>query len=169
MKKVVVLVSSGLLLGLICSIVAAEMIERTSGIRFCALCHTMKGVSSAYEKDIHGGNNIYGTRARCVDCHLPHDNVAHYLAAKAYTGTQDVLGEMFWADSMDWTGNLKQRKKFVYSSGCEQCHDLEAIHYEIPKAFLAHREYKMGVVSSCVHCHEHVGHLDIKGYITRQF
>ena len=168
MKKGVVLIFCGLVIGIIGSLLAAEMVERTAGVDFCARCHTMKGVAQAYENDIHGGSNIYGIRARCVDCHLPHDNVAHYLVAKAYTGTQDVLGEMFWSKSVDWVGNLKKREEFVYTSGCQQCHDLDAIRYEIPKAFLAHREFKMGVVSSCVHCHNHVGHKYIKEFLLKQ-
>ena len=161
MKKIIVLVVCGIGIGVVCSLLAAEMVERTAGVRFCASCHTMKGPARAYAEDVHGGNNPYGVRARCVDCHLPHDNVAHYLAAKAMTGTKDVLGEMFWARKVDWKTNLKNRKEFVYTSGCLQCHDLGTMRYEIPKAFLAHREFQMGVVDSCVKCHEHVGHRHI--------
>ena len=165
MKKFFWILILGAGIGVVISLSSAEMIERTAGVAFCSSCHSMKGVSLAYEKNIHGGNNAIGFRARCVDCHLPHDNVGHYVVAKAYSGAKDVLGEMFWADSFDWLGNLKKRKEFVYTSGCLQCHDLDAIRYEIPKAFLAHREFKMGIVTSCVQCHEHEGHSNIKDYI----
>lgn len=121
----------------------------------------MKGVTAAYKEDVHGGNNTFGLKAKCADCHLPHDNVFHYVTAKAYTGIKDVLGEMFWKDSIDWVGRLEKRKEFTYTSGCQKCHDLDAIRYEIPKAFLAHRDFKTGKVDTCIQCHEHVGHKNI--------
>lgn len=166
MKKIFVLVLCGVCLGLVLSLVGAEMIEHTSGADFCSKCHSMKGVALAHKEDIHGGNNKAGFKAKCVDCHLPHDNVWKYVTAKAYTGAKDVLGEIFWADTFDWVGNLEKRKEFTYTTGCQKCHDLDAIRYEIPKAFLAHKDFKTGKVPSCVHCHEHVGHKNIKSYLT---
>jgi len=168
MKKKMLFLIGGILIGVVLALGGAEMIERTSGIEFCSSCHSMKAVAQAYEEDIHGGMNKFGVKAHCVDCHLPHDNVVQYVSAKAYSGAKDVLGELFWAKSFDWMGNLQHREEFTYSSGCRQCHDLNAIRYEIPKAYLAHRDYKMGVVKSCVHCHQHVGHKDIKDYLIKQ-
>ncbi len=167
MKKIIFFILCGTLIGLTLSLVAAEMIERTSGIDFCSLCHSMKKVSQAYTEDIHGGNNPLGFRAKCTDCHLPHDNVLHYVAAKAYTGTQDVLGEIFWADSFDWIANLRNKEEFTYTTGCLQCHDLSIIRYEIPKAFLAHKDFLSGKVKSCVKCHEHVGHKNIQDFLVK--
>ncbi|MDD2464423.1 MAG: NapC/NirT family cytochrome c [Desulfobulbus sp.] len=158
----------GILVGLGLALGGAEMIERTSGVEFCASCHSMKAVAQAYEEDIHGGRNKFGVQAHCADCHLPHNNVFSYVTTKAYNGAEDVLGEMFWAKSFDWIGNLKRREEFTYDSGCRKCHNLDAIRYEIPKAYLAHRDYKMGIVKTCVHCHQHVGHKDIKGYLIKQ-
>ena len=165
MKKITLLMFCGIVVGLVLSLVAAEMIERTSGQAFCSSCHSMKGVALAYKEDIHGGANKQGFSAKCADCHLPHDSVFHYVTAKAYTGARDVLGEIFWADSFDWIGNLKNKVQFTYSSGCVKCHDLSVIRYEIPKAFLAHRDFLSGKVSSCVKCHENVGHKNIKDYL----
>ncbi len=167
MKKIFFILICGILVGCVLSLVAAEMIERTSGKSFCSSCHSMKGVSKAYTEDIHGGNNSLGFAAKCVDCHLPHDNTFHYVAAKAYTGTKDVLGEIFWANSFDWVGNLRHKEEFTYSSGCLQCHDLKSMRYKIPKAFLAHKEFLMGKVTSCVKCHENVGHKNIREAIAK--
>ena len=168
MKKLFFIVFLGVCIGLVVALAAAEMIERTSGDNFCSSCHSMQGVVHAYQQDIHGGANANGVKAKCVDCHLPHDNVVQYVVAKAYSGSKDVLGELFWADSFDWVGNLKERKEFVYTSGCQKCHDLDAIHYKIPKAFLAHKDFKTGKVASCVQCHEHVGHKNIKDFLVKQ-
>lgn len=168
MKKTLLLLLCGILVGLGLALGGAEMIERTSGVEFCASCHSMKAAARAYEADIHGGSNKFGVRAHCADCHLPHDNVFSYLTTKGSNGVEDALGELFWAKSFDWIGNLHNREAFTYSSGCRKCHDLGTIRYEIPKAYLAHRDYKMGIVKSCVHCHQHVGHKDIKGYLIKQ-
>jgi nitrate/TMAO reductase-like tetraheme cytochrome c subunit len=165
MKKIVFLTFFGICIGLVVALAAAEMIERTSGGGFCSSCHSMQGATQAYQEDIHGGANANGAKAQCVDCHLPHDNVLQYVVAKAYTGSKDVLGEVFWADTFDWVGNLKDRKVFAYTSGCRKCHDLNAIRYDIPKAFLAHKDFETGKVKSCVQCHEHVGHKIIKDFL----
>lgn len=165
MKKTLFFIICGLIIGVALSLGSAEIIEHTSGAEFCSRCHSMQGVTAAWHEDTHGGNNKNGTKAKCADCHLPHDSVVHYVSAKAYTGVKDVLGELFWADSFDWVGNLEKREEFTYSTGCQKCHDLEAIRYEIPKAYLAHKDFKTGKVTSCIHCHEHVGHKNIKAHL----
>lgn len=169
MKKITLLIFGGIVLGLVLSLGTAEMIERTSGQEFCASCHSMKGVALAYEEDIHGGANKHGFSAKCTDCHLPHDNVLHYVTAKAYSGARDVLGEIFVADSFDWIDNLKNKEEFTYTSGCLKCHDLSVIRYEIPKAYLAHKDFLSGKVQSCVKCHENVGHKNIKDFLVKQY
>jgi cytochrome c-type protein NapC len=167
-KKLFLVLFFGLIIGLAISLLAAELIEQTSGKDFCSSCHSMKTVSQAYSEDVHGGANALGFAAKCVDCHLPHDNVLHYVTAKAYSGTKDVLGEIFWAKSFDWIANLKKKEEFTYTSGCLKCHDLSIIRYEIPKAFLAHKDFLSGKVPSCLKCHEHVGHKNIKDALTEQ-
>jgi len=167
MKKIFFLICCGVTLGIVLSLGAAEMIEQTSGEEFCSSCHSMKGVARSNKGDVHGGMNKHGFIAKCADCHLPHDNVFHYVATKAYTGAKDVLGELFWADSFDWVGNIQHREKFTYTSGCLKCHDLNVIRYEIPKAFLAHKDFLSGKEPSCVKCHEHVGHKNIKDFLVK--
>jgi len=165
MKKIFILLIAGICLGIVISLVSAEMIEHTSGDEFCSSCHSMKGVTVAYRDDIHGGSNENGVKAKCADCHLPHDNTFNYVTAKAYTGIKDVLGELFWKDSVDWVGRLELRKEFTYTSGCRKCHNLDVIKYEIPKAFLAHRDFLTGKVDNCIQCHEHVGHKNIQAHL----
>ncbi len=161
MGRLLFFVLVGIVVGLGIALGSAEMIEKTSGVEFCSSCHSMKAMVAAYENSSHGGNNKNGFKAKCTACHLPHDNVLHYVLIKAESGTKDVLGEIFWVDNFDFLGNLQHRQEFVYSSGCMECHDLDAMKYEIPKAYLAHRDFRNGVVKSCVKCHEHVGHKDI--------
>lgn len=168
MKKLIALIFLGIIVGFGLSLGTAELIERTSGDKFCASCHSMQGVTHAYASDIHGGNNKLGFKAKCADCHLPHDNVFHYVTAKAYTGMKDVLGEMFWAKSFDWVANLAHKDEFTYTSGCLKCHDLRVIRYEIPKALLGHQDFLSGKVPSCLKCHEHVGHKNITDFLVKK-
>ncbi|MCK9175220.1 MAG: NapC/NirT family cytochrome c [Desulforhopalus sp.] len=167
MTRFLLVVVLGIIIGLGIALVSAEMIERTAGVEFCSSCHSMEGMVEAYGNATHGGNNKVSFRAKCTACHLPHDNVLHYIIVKAESGMKDVLGEAFWVDSVDFVGNLKNREEFVYTSGCLQCHDMEAMKYDIPKAYLAHKDFKNGVVKSCVRCHEHVGHKNIKDHLVK--
>ncbi len=165
MKKILLLLVTGICLGVVFSIGGAEIIERTSGDAFCSSCHSMEPMTAAYHESVHGGNNSIGFKAKCADCHLPHDNVVTYLTAKAYTGAKDVLGELFWVENIDWIKHLEKREEFTYSSGCRKCHHLKEIKYQTPKAFLAHRDLLEGEGPSCIRCHEHVGHKNIKAYL----
>ncbi len=165
MKKFLILLLIGICLGIVISLGSAEMVQRTSGVNFCSKCHSMKGMVTAYKQDTHGGNNHIGFKAKCTDCHLPHDNVFTYMKAKAYTGIKDVLGEAFWVDEIDWIANLERREEYTYTNGCQKCHNLDLIKYDIPKAYLAHRDFKTGKVNSCVQCHTHVGHKNIKAHL----
>ncbi len=162
MKKTLILLFVGICLGIVISLGSAEMVQRTSGAEFCSKCHSMKAMVAAYEQDVHSGKNYLGIRAQCTDCHLPHDNVVIYMKAKAYTGIKDVLGEIFWADEIDWIANLKRREEYTYSNGCQKCHNLDLIESE---ADSAHTDFKTGEVNSCVECHKHVGHNTIKTHL----
>lgn len=168
MKKLLFVLFCGIIIGLVVSLFAAEVIERTSGKAFCSSCHSMQAVSQAYSEGPHGGKNRLGFAARCVDCHLPQDSVFHYLRAKAYFGAKDVLGEIFWAKSFDWIANLEKRGEFTFTSGCLKCHDLKTMQYNIPKAFPAHKEFLSGKVGSCIQCHENVGHKNIRDALAKQ-
>ena len=168
MKKAFFMIFCGIIIGFALSLTATEMIERTSGITFCSSCHSMQGASRSYAEDVHGGKNTSGFRTKCVDCHLPHDSVVHFITAKVYTGTKDVFSEIFRVKSIDWISNLKNRDRFTYTSGCLQCHDLDIIHHNVPKAFSAHKDFLSGKITSCLTCHENVGHKNIKDFLVKQ-
>ena len=54
-------------------------LEKTSGEKFCVVCHEMDPMVIAYSNDVHSGKGKSGIRAKCVDCHIPHDNLAKYV------------------------------------------------------------------------------------------
>ena len=66
------------------------LLDHSSGAEFCSGCHTMEPMTISYETTKHGGNNKYGIRAQCADCHLPHEGRATYLLTKAQKGATDI-------------------------------------------------------------------------------
>lgn len=140
------------------------MIKQTGDEAFCASCHTMEPMAAAWRDDVHGGKNVWGIQAECVDCHLPHDNPVNYLYRKAMTGMHDVWAQFTYdLDAIDWEEKRQHREHFTYDSGCLYCHsNLEAASESRNKVFVAHKPYFLGETEKqCVSCHENVGHKDL--------
>ncbi|NOY82352.1 MAG: cytochrome C [Kiritimatiellaeota bacterium] len=159
------ILATGFLLGAGGALVTVVAVERTSGVEFCSTCHSMAPMVAAYRIDVHGGKNKNGLRTKCTACHLPHDNVLHYMYQKTVTGIEDVVVETFGRpDRIDWEKRRSRRERFTYDSGCVKCHeDLRVATMPNPKAFIAHKDYFMGTSDkkTCVSCHENVGHKNL--------
>lgn len=149
-------------------LVADEGIAATSGSDFCVSCHTMEPMLAAYLQDTHGGNTARGVQAKCVDCHLNHENSAIYFFNKIQTGAHDIWVQ-YTQDTaaIDWEDKRAHRERYVYDSGCLHCHSrLQEATMGSNKAFVAHRPYFLGQTQKqCVSCHEHVGHKDLSDYL----
>lgn len=154
------------------------MIEQTSDAEFCTHCHTMEPMATAHARSKHGGDNPAGLVAECTDCHLPHDNAAHHLFAKATTGLRDLWAQTIYPiHKPDWIGKLEERADYVYDSGCLHCHSaLERATTDDPAASAAHSAYFANAAgdggqgpSSCVECHKHVGHEDLRNALEAHF
>jgi len=168
--RILLIVSSGILIGMLLSLFTAHIVEETSDEKFCGTCHTMTPMVKAFEADIHGGNNRVGFKAKCVDCHLPHNNVANYMLQKSLTGMHDVWVQTFGdLDKIDWQEKRNHRKNFVYDSGCLKCHkNLKVATQSNHKALIAHKAYfnkKDELKLQCVSCHENVGHKNLSEYL----
>ncbi len=160
----------GIFLGLLIALFSAYMFEQTSDEKFCGSCHTMTPMIKSYLQSTHGGKNKNGTKAKCTDCHLPHDGLIHYMYEKGMTGMHDVFAQMFYdLDKINWEKKRKNREHFVYDSGCLKCHkDLQNATMPNYKAFIAHRAYFMNLVDKkCVSCHENVGHKNLGDYLKK--
>ena len=154
--------------GALATIGSVVMIEETSTNEFCGSCHSHKPIVDSFKADKHGGNNRVGLTANCVDCHLPHDNMAHYVLAKSKAGLIDIGIEFFGnPDAIDWQSNRKNSENYVYDSGCLTCHtNLEKATEGNMRALLPHRDYFSGRTDSkCVTCHNHVGHKNLGLYL----
>ncbi|MBK1780929.1 pentaheme c-type cytochrome TorC [Advenella sp. WQ 585] len=140
--------------------------DKTNEEQFCLSCHTMEdNLLPELQKTVHWQNRS-GVRARCPDCHVPHeftDKVARKMQA-----SREVLAHI--------TGTIGTREKFKEhrivlaqrewarfkannSKECRNCHDYNSMDFS-----------KMRVTSqmimrsaaerdaSCVDCHRGIAH-----------
>lgn len=170
MQSAGILLIIGIIIGIVFSSVTYMGVEETGGARFCGSCHTMEPFVVSDQMNVHGGNNPFGFRAKCTDCHLPHNNLPNYLFTKAITGFNDVWVESFYNTAkIDWSEKLKNPGRFVYDSGCLKCHsNLQAETLSNPRAFLPHRAYfAKTTTKTCVDCHSNVGHKYLSEFIRK--
>ncbi len=160
----------GLIVGIIFATVfiifQIGIVEHTSSVEFCASCHSMQQFHDAWINGKHGTGKKGIIVAKCADCHLPHDNMVHYLWVKGISGTKDTVATIFGYQP-DWIKNLEKREEFTYESGCRKCH-VNLVAPGIPlKAFKAHRQYELGETQkTCISCHQDVGHGDLKSILS---
>ena len=165
-KALLILTFAGL--GVVVSwAVTDTAIKLTSDQQFCGSCHSMKPMQASFLRDPHGGRSTTGIQAYCSDCHLPHDNYAHYLFEKARSGAWDVWMEfVIGAEDVDWHAKRLRANEYVYDSGCLKCHNNLQSGSEMDSAqFMAHKPYFLGTVNNtCIDCHQ-VGHTDLERFL----
>jgi len=152
--------------GFVALITAAQIVS-SNKVSFCASCHEMKVFHETWTKAAHGTIHRGTIRAKCADCHLPHEGFMKYLFAKISYGMSDYYAHITGkkASIDQWIEELEKRKSKVshaYESGCKECHK-ELIGNGIPiKAITAHKAYLIGETDkTCVSCHSNVGHGDV--------
>jgi len=111
----------------------------------CANCHIMNDEYTSWSKGPHHGD------ARCVDCHLPHDTVAKYLA-KALNGYHHSKG--FTLQDFHEPILIKPRNAQILQENCVRCHG-DFVHDALIAAPRARQQKDDG---QCVHCHRGAGH-----------
>ncbi len=167
MKRLVLGFVVGFLIALCIALFSAAQIMESNQVHFCASCHEMKVFYETWQKAPHGTIHRGTIRARCVDCHLPHEGFMKYLIAKILYGANDYYVHMTGkkASIEHWLKHWEHKKPYVhkaYESGCKSCHK-ELIGNGIPlKAITAHKAYLIGETKkTCVSCHHMVGHGDV--------
>ena len=141
-------------------------LEATNEEPFCLSCHTMHdNLLPELQRTVHWQNRT-GVRARCPDCHVPHDFTDKI--ARKMQASREVLAQI--------TGQIGTREKFLEhrivlaqrewerfkansSKECRNCHDYQSMDFD-----------KMRVTSqmimrsaaerdaSCVDCHRGIAH-----------
>ena len=111
------LVIGGLILAVIGIFLAfgpPHLMARTETPEFCASCHVMEAEYQAWQ---HQGAH---RRERCIDCHLPHDNLASYYLWKSIDGMKDVV--FFYSGHVPDRIEVSERGQGFIQDNCIRCH-----------------------------------------------
>ena len=161
-----VLVTGGFIAGVLSWQGFNTAMEATNKEEFCISCHTMHdNLLPELQMTVHW-NNRSGVRARCPDCHVPHnftDKVARKMQA-----SREVWGHL--------VGTIGTREKFKEhrlvlaqrewarfsangSKECRACHDYKDMDFDKmrPSSQVAMRS-AAARDQSCVDCHKGVAH-----------
>ncbi len=99
--------------------------------QFCASCHVMK---KQYESWLHSKHRGF----KCVDCHLPNDNIVNHYIWKSIDGTKDLISNTLGLKDEDEIF-LSNHGHKVLQQNCIRCH----------KDMVDHIDTKR----SCIDCH----------------
>ncbi len=111
----------------------------TSSPRTCTNCHVM---DAAYENWYHAPHEKV---TKCVDCHLPHENIASYYYVKFASGAHDVL--YFSTGRTPDAIRIHPETEEIIQSNCIRCHAGTVADIT---------PHDMG--RNCWECHRDVGH-----------
>ena len=145
--------------------------EFTNTERFCIGCHVMRdNVYQEIQPTIHFTNRS-GVRAKCADCHVPHDWT--FKMARKMQASKEVWGFIF--------GTIGTREKFVAkrrelaerewarfkandSLECRNCHEFQAMDFtrQSKRGADAHSTSlaagKNAGDKTCIDCHKGIAH-----------
>ena len=100
--------------GLFLMIGPPQLLAKSETPLFCASCHVMQ---SQYEAWFNVGAH---RTIKCVDCHLPHQNIGVHYLRKSLDGLTDVV--VFYSGRAPETITISQRQQRVIQSNCVRCH-----------------------------------------------
>ena len=141
--------------------------EFTNTEYFCTSCHEMRdNVYEELQYTIHF-NNRSGVRAKCSDCHVPHDWTNKM--ARKMQASKEVWGKIF--------GTISTREKFLEkrlelaqhewarlkandSLECRNCHDFEYMDFtkQSLRASNMHSTTLASGDKTCIDCHKGIAH-----------
>jgi len=81
---------------------------------FCAGCHVME---AEYEAWRHQGAH---RRIKCIDCHLPNDQIVNHMTSKGLQGMWDAF--VFYSGRVPERIHLSDRGAKIVRGNCERCH-----------------------------------------------
>ena len=141
--------------------------ELTNTEAFCTGCHEMRdNVYAEMKRTVHFSNRS-GVRAKCSDCHVPHnwtDKVARKMAA-----SKEVWGkifgtistrEKFQAKRLELAQREWHRFKSNDSLECRNCHSEQAMDFtrQSKRAAEAHERFLVNGGKTCIDCHKGIAH-----------
>lgn len=142
-------------------------LEVTNTEKFCTGCHEMRdNVYADLQRTVHF-TNASGVRAKCSDCHVPHE-WSHKIARKI-AASKEVWGKVF--------GTINTREKFLEhrlemaqrewarfeandSLECRNCHSEAAMDFsaQSPRAADSHERLLSTGEATCIDCHKGIAH-----------
>lgn len=141
--------------------------EFTNTQTFCTGCHEMRdNVYVELQDTIHFSNRS-GVRAKCSDCHVPHEWT--YKMARKMAASKEVWGKIF--------GSINTREKFLdnrlrlaehewarlkanNSRECRNCHEFDFMDFtrQSPRAVQMHSSALASGEKTCIDCHKGIAH-----------
>lgn len=142
-------------------------VEFTNTEAFCTGCHEMRdNVYAELKPTIHFSNRS-GVRAKCSDCHVPHnwtDKMARKMAASKEVwgkifGTINTR-EKFQAKRLELAQREWNRFKSNDSLECRNCHPEKAMDFtrQSKRAAEAHERFLVSGEKTCIDCHKGIAH-----------
>jgi Uncharacterized conserved protein len=161
-KAVMLVIISGLVLGLLFMFGGSKVVKYTSSDDYCMSCHVHPHAEQSWKLSPHYDNKA-GVIVHCVQCHLPPEGHG-MLFAKAKHGMKDLYGYWF-KDSSEYKWAAKRKldaaKKYMYTESCTNCHKNlfpKTLTVEGENAHLNYLTSNSDI--SCLNCHLTVGHFD---------
>jgi cytochrome c nitrite reductase small subunit len=104
----------GFLVALILVIAGGAAYAQTEKPTFCGGCHAMEDSYHTWQNSVH-------STVACSECHLPHDNLATKLLAKAKTGAVDIYAQTLRNYDIDI--QVTDKGKEYLQKNCLRCHE----------------------------------------------
>ncbi len=160
-KKGLLLLLTGMLIGVVMVFGAKAGIDYTSTDKFCdQTCHVHPHANQTWIKSTHYTTKS-GVTTHCIQCHLPAEGLEFYTE-KARLGFQDVYGKLFKdVAKIDWLSkrSFDHAKTFTYDSACVKCHSILFSSKLSKKGVDGHLHYQRASDKlRCISCHMSVGH-----------
>ena len=92
-----------------------RLLAKSESPDFCASCHVME---AEYEAWFHEGAH---RSIKCVDCHLPHENIAAHYVWKGIDGMWDTA--VFYSGRAPENIRASEHTRKVIQSNCIRCHE----------------------------------------------
>ncbi|HXX58676.1 MAG TPA: cytochrome c nitrite reductase small subunit [Thermodesulfovibrionales bacterium] len=105
---------AGITLFIFLSLGPPKLLAKSESPNFCSGCHVME---SEYEAWIHTGAH---RRNRCIDCHLPNENLGLHYVWKSIDGLKDSL--FFYSGRIPEQIKLSSHGQKVLQENCIRCH-----------------------------------------------
>ena len=141
--------------------------EFTNTETFCTGCHEMReNVFAELKNTIHYTNRS-GVRAKCSDCHVPHEWTVKM--ARKIQASKEVWGkifgtidtpEKFQAKRLELARHEWARFKANDSLECRNCHNYEYMDFtrQSVRAQQMHSTYLASQEKTCIDCHKGIAH-----------